>query len=131
MNGISEVKYISSSKGKGLFAKKYIRKGTIIEKAHVILIPNKDYEHIQDTCIYNYIFTWEDPQYPESTNALAMGICQFINHSYQPNLIYLYDYEEQTIEFKAIRNIAKGEELTVNYNGKIRDNSPVWFQVED
>ncbi|MBN1800523.1 MAG: SET domain-containing protein-lysine N-methyltransferase [Candidatus Lokiarchaeota archaeon] len=131
MNGFSEVKFVSPKKGKGLFAKKNINKGTIIEKAHIILIPNKDYEYIQDTCLYNYIFSWEDPKYPESTNALAMGICQFINHSYRPNLRYLYDYKDQTIEFKALRNIVKGEELTVNYNGKISDKSPLWFKVED
>ncbi|MFX1239139.1 MAG: SET domain-containing protein-lysine N-methyltransferase, partial [Promethearchaeota archaeon] len=86
---------------------------------------------IEDTCIYDYIFSWEDPQHPESLNALAMGICQFVNHSYRPNLCYYYDYDDQTIEFVAIKNIQKGEELTINYNGEIDDKSPMWFKMKE
>ena len=129
MNEFFEVRYISSKKGKGLFAKKDIKKNTIIEIAHIVLIHDTDYELIQESSLYNYIFTWDDPKFPEHMNAIAFSICQFMNHSYEPNVQYLYDYKEQTIEYRTLRNIRKEEELTVNYNGIVTDKSPVWFEL--
>lgn len=125
------ISYISPKKGKGIFAKKNIKKETLVEKGHVILISNNDYEKIQDTILYQYVFEWDDPDKPEFQNAIALSCCQFFNHSYKPNLEYLYDYENQIIEYRTIRDVSKGEELTVNYNGHVDDTSPLWFNVEN
>ena len=131
MDEFLEVKYISPKKGRGVFAKKKIKKDTVVEIANVILIPNNDYELIQDTIIYQYVFEWDDPKNNgENTNAIALSICQFFNHSYNPNLRYFYDYENSTIEYVAIKDVLKGEELTVNYNAIVEDKTPVWFEVE-
>ena len=131
MNKYIEVKPISLKKGRGAFAKIDIEKGTTINIGNVVLITNKDYEKIQDTILYGYTFTWEDPKSKgEYSNAIVLDICQFINHSYAPNLINIYNYDNQTIEYVAIRNISKGEELVINYNGKADDNTPLWFDVE-
>ncbi len=131
MNEYIEIKHISSKKGRGAFAKSDIKKGTTIDIGNVILIRNKDYEKIQDTILYGYTFEWEDPNTNgEYTNAIALDICQFINHSYNPNLKNIYDYKNKTIEYIAVRDIYKGEELVINYNGKIDDNTPVWFNIE-
>lgn len=132
MNNLIEVKYISSEKGKGLFAKQQIRKGKIIDVANVVLIPNKDYELVDKTIVSNYCFIWENPKYKsEYKMALAMSICQFMNHSFTPNVRYEYRYRNDSIKFIAIRSISKGEELTMNYNGVVDDKSPVWFRVEE
>jgi SET domain-containing protein len=131
MNNLIEVKYISSKKGRGLFAKQLIKKGTSIDIANVILIPNNDYESIKKTVLYDYCYIWEDPKLkPEYKNAISLSISQFMNHSYEPNVKYVYDYKNRTIEYITLRNIPKGEELTVNYNGLINDKSPVWFTLE-
>ena len=130
MNNLFEVKFISSKKGKGLFAKKNIKKKKIIEIAHVMLIHDNDYEKIQESSLYDYTFTWDDPKFPNHMNAIAFSICQFMNHSYDPNVQYLYDYDSQTIEYHTLRDIIEGEELTVNYNGIVEDKSPVWFELE-
>jgi len=130
MNNLFEVKFISSKKGKGLFAKRNIKKNKIIETAHVLLIHDTDYEIIQESSLYDYTFTWDDPKFPNHMNAIAFSICQFINHSYEPNVQYLYDYGSQTIEYRTLRDIIEGEELTVNYNGIVEDKSPVWFELE-
>ena len=131
MNNLTQIKFISLKKGKGLFSKKKIRKGKIIDIAPVILISNKDYELIDKTIISNYCFTWENPKYQtEYKMGLPMSICQLMNHSYSPNVKYEYNYKNDTIKFRAIRNISAGEELTINYNGRIDDKSPVWFEVE-
>lgn len=131
MNNLLEVKYISPKKGRGVVAKRKILRRSVVELANVVLLPNNEYELIQDTILYHYIFEWDDPKNKgEKTNAIAFSICQFFNHSYSPNLQYFYDYKNSTIEYVAIRDILKGEELTVNYNAKVEDKSPVWFEVE-
>ena len=131
MSKLLEVKYISPKKGRGVVAKKIIKKYTVVEVANVVLIPNNDYDSIQDTILYHYIYEWDDPKNKgEKANAIAFSISQFFNHSYIPNLKYFYDYENSSIEYVAIKDILKGEELTVNYNGKVEDKSPVWFEVE-
>jgi len=129
MDNFLDIKYISLKKGKGIFAKKNIIKGTLVEIGHVILISNKEYEQIQDTILYQYIYEWDDPNKPDFQNAVALSKCQFFNHSYKPNLKYVYDYENQTIEYKTLQDVNKGEELTVNYNGYVDDKSPMWFEV--
>lgn len=131
MSKLLEVKYISPKKGRGVVAKKIIKRNTVVEVANVVLIPNKDYNLIQDTILYHYIFEWQDPKNKgENTNAIAFSVCQFFNHSYTPNIKYTYDYKNSTIKYKAIKDILKGDELTVNYNGKVEDKTPVWFEVE-
>jgi len=132
MNKYIKIRYISKGKGKGAFAKKDIKKNTIIDVANVILIPNKDYKKIKKTVLYDYCYIWKDPRHkPEFDNAITLSISQFINHSFEPNIKYLYDYEIKAIEFSAIRDIKEGEELTVNYNGLVDDKSSVWFNVLD
>lgn len=130
MHEYIEVKFISEKKGRGAFAKKNIKKGTVIDLAPVILLPNSDYEKIQDTILYEYCYIWADPKHmPEFENAIILSISQFINHSFSPNARYLYDYDEKSIEFTAIKAICKGEEITMNYNGLVDDKTPVWFNV--
>jgi len=131
MSEYIKIKYISEGKGKGAFAKIDIKRKTVIDVANVILIPNKDYKKIRKTVLYDYCYIWEDPKHkPDFDNAITLSISQFINHSFKPNAKYLYDYETKTIEYSAIRDIKKGEELTVNYNGLVNDNSPIWFEVK-
>ena len=131
MHEYIDVKFISNSKGRGAFAKKSISKGTTIDVANVVLITNKDYKKIEKTLLYNYCYVWEDPKHnPAFKNAITLSVSQFINHSYTPNLKYLYDYKNKAIEYEAIKDISKGEELTVNYNGLVDDTSPLWFKVQ-
>ncbi|MBD3256016.1 MAG: SET domain-containing protein-lysine N-methyltransferase [Candidatus Lokiarchaeota archaeon] len=132
MNDLIEVKFVSSKKGRGVIAKRNIPRNTLVDIAHIILVPNKDFDLISETILYDYTFTWEDPaDNGEFMCAIPLSVCQFINHSYKPNIEYFYDYENKTIEFYTIKRILKGEELTVNYNGVPKDKSPLWFEVED
>lgn len=131
MNDLIEVRFISPKKGKGVFAIKEIKKGTTIDVAHVIPLPNKDYKKISKTILYNYCYIWENPAHGSKfTNAISLSISQFINHSYDPNVKYIYDYDNNCIEFEALRDISENSELVTNYNGLVMDNSPVWFEIE-
>ena len=131
MNKLLEVRFISKKKGKGLFAKDHIPKGEIIDIAHIILISKKDWNLIENTVLSNYSFEWDDPKcIGEYESAISLSVSQFINHSYEPNVKYIYDYKNKCIKYITLRNISKGEEITVNYNGESLDQAPVWFEVE-
>ncbi len=71
----------------------------------------------------DYAFSWG-----RGTVALALGYGSLYNHSYTPNARY-QDVGRCTKEFVAIRDIAAGEEITVNYNGEPDDRSAVGFDV--
>ena len=132
MSKLVEVRYVSPSKGRGVFAKRRIKEGTIIDNAQIILIPDDEYYKLDSTIIGNYCHIWDDPnREPGFDAALCMSFCEFINHSFNPNVRYQYDYQTQTIEWITIKTIKKGEELKVNYNGIVDDKSPVWFEVEE
>ncbi|MBN2151441.1 MAG: SET domain-containing protein-lysine N-methyltransferase [Candidatus Lokiarchaeota archaeon] len=127
-----EIKQISAEKGRGAVATRDIRTGETIEIAHVIILTAKEFQEIEKTRLYDYIFDWGDPCKPDvDTLAIAMSPCEFMNHSYSPNAQYKHDYDRKAIIFTAIKNIKKGEEITVNYNRLSVDKSPLWFAVTD
>ena len=120
-----EVKRIKG-KGRGVFARRAIRKGELIEKVPMLVLPAEQYhDSLGGTDLANYCFNWK-----EGTVALALGYGSLYNHSYKPNARY-EDVWPQTKEFTAIRDIEAGEEITVNYNGKPRSRSGVWFDVDE
>ena len=77
------------------------------------------------TPMSDYCFDWG-----RGTVAVALGYGSLYNHSYQPNARY-DDGRGQTKIFMAIRDIALGEEIVVNYNGEPDDKTPVWFKVQE
>ena len=130
MKNLVEVKFVSRKKGKGVFAKRNIAKGVVIDIAHILLISNKDWNLIEDTVLSNYSFEWDDPKCKgKYESAISLSISQFINHSYNPNVKYLYNYQDNSIEYITIRDISKGEEILVNYGGDPLSKDPVWFEV--
>jgi uncharacterized protein len=115
----------SGKKGRGVFARKAIRKGTIIERAPMILLPiGEVFSHAPKTKLADYVFGWGD-----DTVAVALGYGSLYNHSYQPNASY-HSAGPQAQIFRAIRDIEAGEEITVNYNGAPSSRRRVAFRVE-
>jgi len=112
---------------RGVFAKTKIKKGEIIEKCPVIVIPLKDKKLIDKTHIYSYYFHWSSRNQP----AIALGYGSLYNHSYKPNADYNQDVKNKLIVFKAIKDIKKNEEIFTNYNGEPSDKSPLWFKVSN
>ena len=115
-----EVKRIKG-KGRGVFARKLIRKGEMIEKVPMLVLPIE--ESKGGSVISDYCFAWG-----RGTVALALGYGSLYNHSFRPNARY-DDVGPQTKEFSALRDIKPGEEITVNYNGEPRSRKSVWFEV--
>jgi hypothetical protein len=66
-------------------------------------------------------------------NVLALGYGSLYNHSKPANLRYSASVESQTLVFTAVKAIAAGEELTVNYNhgfGEPNSDDNEWFDNE-
>ncbi|MEX2680959.1 MAG: SET domain-containing protein [Candidatus Sigynarchaeota archaeon] len=126
MTSLFDVVPISPAKGRGVVAREPIKSGTVIDIAHVLLISPEDWEMIKSTCLYDFAFEWSG-EGNRITHALAMGPGEFMNHSYEPNAKYVMDYENKLITFTTIKDIAAGEEITVNYNGEVDNKDKLWF----
>jgi uncharacterized protein len=118
-----EVKRIRG-KGRGVFARRAIRKGEVIERVPVLVLSSAEYaKGLSNTALKDYCFGWGVDRV-----ALALGYGSLYNHSYKPNARY-EDVGPQTKAFIALRAIRQGEEITVNYNGKPGSKAKVWFDV--
>jgi uncharacterized protein len=118
----------TSIKGRGVFTKRKIDAGTVIEESPVIVMSAEDRKLLDKTLLHDYIFEW-------GTNkdkcCMALGFIPLYNHSYSSNCEYFMDFEEESIQVKTVREINSGDELTINYNGNWNDEKKIWFEVED
>jgi SET domain-containing protein len=110
----------SPGKGRGVFARKDIKKGTTFETVPLIVFNN---DEVEGSKMSTYVFEWT-----KKTSAIALGYGSIYNHSYEPNARY-YDGRNETKLFVAIRDIKAGEEITVNYNGHPKKKDKVEFEV--
>ena len=118
-----EVKRVKG-KGRGVFARRLIRQGEVIERLPMLVLTAEEFEDCwAGTSLANYCFAWG-----RGMMALALGYGSLYNHSFRPNARY-DDVGPQTKEFTAMRDIAPGEEITVNYNGEPTSRAAVWFEV--
>lgn len=100
----------TQKKGRGVFTKKAIQKGTIVGDYLGKVIKTAEYDLEQDRQgLYLMYLTDEASVYPDLTKP---GIHVF-NHSCVPNC-WMYAYRGHTLFF-AIRNIEPLEELTISY----------------
>ena len=115
-----EVKRVKG-KGRGVFARRLIRKGEVIEtRARDRPARRGGRRRLGPDELLLRV--------GPGPVALALGYGSLYNHSYRPNARY-DDVGPQTKEFTALRDIEPGEEITVNYNGKPRSRTAVWFEV--
>lgn len=112
--------------GRGVFTKKEIPANTVIEVAPVIVMDKNDRSLIDQTLLHDYIFEWGDQS---ERCCMALGMVPIYNHSYTSNCEYYMDFDSDTILIKTVREIEKGEELTINYNGDSNDETKVWFET--
>lgn len=112
--------------GRGVFASQNIKAGEVIEICPVLEIPGSEIDFLKKTLLINYYFMWGKA---EEKRAICLGFGSLYNHSYEPTATYMKYLESETIHFNAIKDIHKGEEITVNYNhGNPNDKSPLWIK---
>lgn len=126
--------YIGKSKiinaGRGVFAKCDIKKNEVIERCPTIVVPKHDMSNLKESILVTYFF-----YYGKNKEKLmvALGFGSIYNHSYKPNAKYKITPKEKIIDFTALRNIRKDEEVTFNYynyGNKKNKKSPLWFEVD-
>ncbi len=109
--------------GRGLYANRDFRKGETLVEDPVLIFPNR--EATPRSVVHKYTFDWSD----DDTSALALGLGSLINHSYDPNAVYVFRWREKAIRFVAYRDIRRGEEILMNYNHDPDDKRRVGFKV--
>ena len=115
----------SPNRGRGVFATEAIQINTTIEIAPVIVLTKEHRVIVEQTLLYDYIFEWGEDH---KSAAVALGYLSIYNHTIHPNCVYEMDYENETISIMTIKDIKAGEELFINYNAEIDQESPVWFE---
>jgi SET domain-containing protein len=111
--------------GRGVFAKVAIAKGELIEKCPVLAIPEHDMAALSQSILVTYFYFFGKKK---ERMVIALGFGSLYNHTYTPNATYKENDKEQTIDFIALRDIKKDEEITVNYiQGKKEKKHPLWF----
>ena len=116
-------------KGRGVFSSVAIPPDQLVESCYTILVESEeDRQLLKATMLANYIFTWNEER---TVSAIALGYGCLYNHSASANTRYSMNYETGSIEFYSIREIAAGEELTINYTGDPQSGSMTWFEERD
>jgi uncharacterized protein len=114
--------------GRGVFAIRAIKTNELIEKCPIIEIPEDNPSNLNEGILITYFYYFGKKK---KGQALALGFGSIYNHSRQPNALYKIKQNEEIIEFIAIKEIKKDDEITVNYNySNPDDKTPLWFEVE-
>lgn len=113
-------------KGRGVFALKDFKVGEIIESAPVLTFSPKERKSLEKTLLNYYIYPWRSTR----GASLVLGYGSIYNHSFSPNADWKQNFKTESMVYRAVKPIKKGEEITVNYNGEPDDNTPIdWFEV--
>lgn len=103
--------YVAKSRidgaGRGVFTMIPFAKGDVVEVCHVLVFDAAD----EPAWAGQYAYLWTETQ-----SAIAFGYGSLYNHSHFCNLEYAKDVKTGVIVFTASRDIARGEELTIDYH---------------
>jgi uncharacterized protein len=100
--------------GRGVFAGRAFKRREVIEVCPVIRLAT-------DTApdgLEDYVFRWGAK---EDELALALGLGSLYNHSATPNAEFSVRLRSLTIAFRALRDIAAGEQILIDYQWDAED----------
>ena len=125
------VAHTGTPKGRGVFSARSFRTDEVIERCPVVMFDGS-YSDLPQP-LKNLVFSWSRlANLERPCQALALGYGSLYNHDNPSNLRYEADVQNRLLAFIADRDIAKGEELTVNYNatggGASWDKNNWWFE---
>jgi SET domain-containing protein len=110
-------------KGRGVFAKCAIKNGAVIERVPILLVPIADLvDGLANPTLNRFFYHWDKKHI-----AVCLGYGSLYNHSFEPNARYIHGKE--VITYRALRDITAAEEITINYNFKPNDRTPMKFKV--
>lgn len=114
--------------GRGVYAKRDIKKGETIERCPIIEVPKNDLSNLKESILVTYFFYFGKKK---EKLLLALGFGSLYNHAYKPNATYKITAKNMRIDFIALEDIKKDKEITFSYSrGKSKDKkSPLWFEI--
>ena len=123
------VRHTDTVKGRGVFAGRAFATGEVVETSPVseIVAPWERLPRAVQLLVYDWGYLLRDPN--EDRRGIALGVGSLFNHSDTPNVAFAADGEKQALVFTAVRDIAPGEELTIDYNADMPPGSPNWFDL--
>ena len=104
--------YLSKSNihGYGVFANKNIKKGTIIESCHYLVVGSAEVSN--ESILQDYMF--ENPQ-DQNESFVVLGLAMIYNHSIKPNAEWDISKNGEFVEMIALQDIKKNDEILHNY----------------
>ena len=117
--------------GRGVFARRDVAAGEVIERVPVLLVPRTQVfgpgEIAQRAArISWYVFSWIKTK--RDYVALSLGYGSIYNHSDTPNARYAM-HPPDVMEFIAIRPIDAGEEVLIDYHGDEPRGTDLGFEI--
>lgn len=101
-------------------ASRDIKEGELIESCPIIMVPFGELEHFDKTVLTYYNYDWD-----EKNDAIVLGYCGLTNHSPSANARYDCNLKTKCMDYYAVKDIKKDEEVFINYNGKPNDQSSI------
>lgn len=101
----------TKSMGRGVFATKPIKRGSVIATNHMITYPTRERNECKKRIsLFNYDF-----DVSKTKCGIALGVISLLNHNDDPNVDYTIDVKNEIIKIKAIKSIKRGEQLFIDY----------------
>lgn len=122
------VKETGTARGRGAYATRAHCAGETVELCPVILFTGS-YASVPAE-VRQILYNWGVLAQTRHTHCLALGYGSMYNHDNPANMRYEADVAVRGLRFIAVRDIAEGEELTVNYNavgGGHESSADTWF----
>lgn len=95
--------------GRGVFAVAALQGGELLEECHYAPLVETNFKAL-DVTVQDYVFT-----ILPHTSCIVFGHAMVYNNSAEPNVGWEIDLVERVFRFRALRDVAEGSELFINY----------------
>lgn len=102
----------AGTKGRGVFTAKKIETGEVIERSCVVELEKSVHYQLVGNLLERYLFLWDKRK---KSVAFLLGFGSLYNHSEDYNCFYSREVKNRIMVFRATRDIAPGEEITIHY----------------
>ena len=97
-----------AGKGRGVVARASFAAGDVIMADPVVEFDEHDVD--ERSPLFSYPFMWTP-----GSDVLALGLSNLCNHSASPNTRFEREHETRILRLVALRDIAPGDEITIDY----------------
>ena len=104
----------TEEKGWGVYARRYIKKGSLIERCYCIQVSNNTNTTPDE--LMDYVFNYPiNAEKNKENHVLPLGYGSVYNHSNNPNANWRHCELPMVFDFYSLKDIKKGEEICTYY----------------